>query len=1021
MAELGKGYINVIPKFPGLSSEIQNALSATEGETIGRKWSSSFQQGVGSSLKSGAMMGVFSATTTKALNSITANMDAAIARFDTLNNYPRVMQSLGYTAEQADTSINKMSDRLLGLPTTLNSMVSTVQGLSVITKDLDLATESGLALNDMLLASGSSQQMVTSAAEQFRQMLSKGKPDMQDWKALVQTMPGQLDQLARSMLGSTATTNDLYAALGGGQGNKKGAKAKFTMTDLLNQIIKLDQEGGQGFASFEEQARQATGGVATSMTNLNTAVSRGLAGILDTIGQENIAGVFTDLKNGINDGFGTAKEVIEPMVPLLKDAYEGLKDIAPTAAAAGAGFLAFQAGGSILGGVTTKAKKFVEAAQLAAGGAGTLSESLKVTGAIANPAGVALGLAGVAAGILAMKAYEAYQNQQNLEMATTGLSQAVSNATALGDYSAKIDNIGTTTQKASWNIQDLNQSIADHVRNIQEHTSNAQTEIATLNTYSNVIKECVGNTDMSVEQQGELEYVLKQVNDQFGLGITVADVIAGKYTDQNGKVQDLTSSLDALIDKKKEEIRLDALSSSIKEAEAAEDDAAKTYAQAKKDYDERKAQLDEANSRIQIDHTEYAGIKKAYEDAETALNNQAEAYDTAKKAKEDLYESFSDEKKALSDSANAYDEWGNSLDKRFSAILATNGTTLAALKEDLQTLGADTTRLNNLTQPELEELAFAYKGNAESIIETLDKLHVTTDNKSVESVRNIKKMSETLDRFKRDSNGALDGLDTWDFANKLDEAGFHIEQLSNMGTEQFNALAERCGYDVDYMVAMLSIYNSVDIVDKDGKVTIEETKLIDAQGRVYTWNGSTLLDKNSQAVVNDVKLVDAQGHVVEWNGESLNPLSGSATINSNLKSALADAQAWNSLDLASYTASAVLSVSTSILGGLFDRRAAGGIRLNAEGGYRYHADGAIATKAVPLDIVGEDGAEAIVPLTNRKYSQPFIDLLAEGINDKRESGGNTYVNIRLAVGADSSAKDIVREIAREIKLHGLMK
>lgn len=59
--------------------------------------------------------------------------------------------------------------------------------------------------------------------------------------------------------------------------------------------------------------------------------------------------------------------------------------------------------------------------------------------------------------------------------------------------------------------------------------------------------------------------------------------------------------------------------------------------------------------------------------------------------------------------------------------------------------------------------------------------------------------------------------------------------------------------------------------------------------------------------------------------------------------------------------------------------AAGGIRLNAAGGVRYHAGGAIATRAMPLDIVGEAGAEAIVPLTNKKYVTPFARAVAEQI------------------------------------------
>lgn len=62
--------------------------------------------------------------------------------------------------------------------------------------------------------------------------------------------------------------------------------------------------------------------------------------------------------------------------------------------------------------------------------------------------------------------------------------------------------------------------------------------------------------------------------------------------------------------------------------------------------------------------------------------------------------------------------------------------------------------------------------------------------------------------------------------------------------------------------------------------------------------------------------------------------------------------------------------------------ARGGIRPHADGGFvpRFHAKGAIATKAVPLDIVGEDGAEAIVPLTNERYARPFAQMIAREVD-----------------------------------------
>lgn len=81
--------------------------------------------------------------------------------------------------------------------------------------------------------------------------------------------------------------------------------------------------------------------------------------------------------------------------------------------------------------------------------------------------------------------------------------------------------------------------------------------------------------------------------------------------------------------------------------------------------------------------------------------------------------------------------------------------------------------------------------------------------------------------------------------------------------------------------------------------------------------------------------------------------------------------------------------------------AAGGIRTHADGGIavaaaRYHAGGSIVNvpnTGYPLDLVGEAGAEAIVPLTNRRYSQPFVDLIADGVS--RRMGGGTSYNLYI--------------------------
>ncbi|MGC7991002.1 hypothetical protein ACP3WY_25430, partial [Salmonella enterica] len=59
-----------------------------------------------------------------AIGLVTSSLGGAIDRFDTLNKYPVVMQALGYSAEEVDKSMNKLTDGIDGLPTSLDEIVS---------------------------------------------------------------------------------------------------------------------------------------------------------------------------------------------------------------------------------------------------------------------------------------------------------------------------------------------------------------------------------------------------------------------------------------------------------------------------------------------------------------------------------------------------------------------------------------------------------------------------------------------------------------------------------------------------------------------------------------------------------------------------------------------------------------------------------------------------------------------------------------------------------------------------------
>lgn len=224
-----------------------------------------------------------------AVKSVASNLGDAVTRLDTLNNYTNVMSNLGVNSEDADASIKKLSDKLQGLPTTLDDAVSSVQRLTATNGNVKASTDMFLALNNAILAGGASSEVQKSALEQLSQSYAKGKPDMMEWRTAMTAMPAQLKQVAIAM--GYASADRLGEALRNGE---------VSMNDFMVTLNKLNKEGANGFQSFEQQALNSTGGVRTSMINVKTAITRGLAEIMNAIGQSNIAGFFQAVARAIN-------------------------------------------------------------------------------------------------------------------------------------------------------------------------------------------------------------------------------------------------------------------------------------------------------------------------------------------------------------------------------------------------------------------------------------------------------------------------------------------------------------------------------------------------------------------------------------------------------------------------------------------------------------------------------------------------------------------------------------------------
>ena len=251
----------------GFTSTIQKAQGVTES--------------FGSKIKSGIGFGVLMRAGQKCFdvigNAITSNLSGAVKRFDTINNFPKVMKSLGFSASSADKQMEILSGSLSHLPTTLDQATSQLQSIVAVTGDLPKATKLTLALNNAMASGGAPAEQQASAINQWTQAMSKGKPDMQDWRALVQTAPAQMKQLAEATLGAGSTQADLYDAM---------QKGSVSIDEVNDKMIELSENGGKGFASWQEQAESASGGIQLAINRIGSAIQRNLANGIDAVNQK---------------------------------------------------------------------------------------------------------------------------------------------------------------------------------------------------------------------------------------------------------------------------------------------------------------------------------------------------------------------------------------------------------------------------------------------------------------------------------------------------------------------------------------------------------------------------------------------------------------------------------------------------------------------------------------------------------------------------------------------------------------
>ena len=225
------------------------------------------------------------------LNQISSNISRgfsrSLERYDILQTYPKIIESLGYSNEQAKSSMDRLYKSVLGLPTAFGDIVNSAQYFTLVLDDLDRATDLAIAANNAFVASGASSQQVTYGMRQLQYIMDGTQLRSTQWYSLIRSMPVALKEvgIALGYPDYSSFTADLI----------KNKIANEEFIDALIDVGLHSEKLGNVLESMKDRATAALTNVENAAMRMGETWLSTLDTVLERTGgkgiEENIKGV----------------------------------------------------------------------------------------------------------------------------------------------------------------------------------------------------------------------------------------------------------------------------------------------------------------------------------------------------------------------------------------------------------------------------------------------------------------------------------------------------------------------------------------------------------------------------------------------------------------------------------------------------------------------------------------------------------------------------------------------------------
>lgn len=325
------------------TSKVKSSGGIFSGITKGLKGiGSAALSAVGRVAKIATSITIFKAVNT-ALNQIGSSVSSAFARADTMYTFERAMTRISGSSEEAGKILQSVNEIVKGTPYGLDIAAKAVQGFANSNLGIKNSVKYVESWGDAIAAYGDgSNETLSRVTFQMTQMAAKGKVNLGDLNSVMEAGIPAI-QIYADATGQAMT--DVRDAISEGE---------ITTEEFFAVMDAAFRSGSANFAAISGEAKNAGATWKGTFDNMKAATTRGVLGIIEAIDEGLAKNGLMTMKEAIamygqtlEKGMGAMKQYVEPAIAAVKGFVD---DAMPTITAMWEAFkgLAEEVGGALL-------------------------------------------------------------------------------------------------------------------------------------------------------------------------------------------------------------------------------------------------------------------------------------------------------------------------------------------------------------------------------------------------------------------------------------------------------------------------------------------------------------------------------------------------------------------------------------------------------------------------------------------------------------------------------------------------